>query len=97
MDDTLRRALTLLTESGKTATLAQLKARVGAQRYPMPVLIQALQQWKVAPQPLHEEVAPEPQARVARAPSNAELQQQIDDLRQQVAELRDQLADLKPR
>ncbi|MBY6186973.1 hypothetical protein KUV89_10095 [Marinobacter hydrocarbonoclasticus] len=96
MDDTIRRALTQLTESGKTPTLAQLKARLGPKSHPMPVLIQALQQWKVAPQPLAE--APKAAAQVVSdEPTPAQLQAQIDELRQQVAQLQAELAALKPR
>lgn len=95
MDDNIRRALTRLSESGRTPTLAQLKARLGARSYPMPVLIQALQQWKVAPQPLSE---PAPEAPVeASEPTPAQLQQQIDALRLEVAQLKAELENLKPR
>lgn len=95
MDDNIRRALTQLSSNDKTPTLAQLKGKLGPQAYPLPVLIQALQQWKVAPQPLTEPLPEAPATNTT--PTLAELQQQVEALRQEVAELRAELARLIPR
>ncbi|MBY5990642.1 hypothetical protein [Ferrimonas balearica] len=93
MDDALRIALTRLERAGKAPTLALLKAQLGPNAYPMPVLIQALKQWKVAPQPLD---GPLPSAtREPQAPTLASLQQQIDALHKTVAELRQEIDRLK--
>ncbi|SHI10949.1 hypothetical protein [Ferrimonas marina] len=93
MDPVIHQALSDLHRQGVSPTLARLKSKTG-HSFPMPVLIQALKQWKANPQPLEAEPALKPAEPTAPAP---DLAAQVAALQQRLTELEREVAELKAR